>query len=418
MVKPAIIMGPCPLLSPKMPANAYRITLTSFLAYFMMSSVISPIGIVTAPIARHYGLSLTTATASFSYLTAGVLAGTLAALVIFDWLRIKPIVISSAGLLSAALLAIYVVDRHAWFPLWLFLAGLACGVALAAALVVITQVYAIKLRPSMMLLTDSFYSMAGFVSTFLAGMFLAARLHWGYAYLLAFSVSLLVVLVAAFSDYPATGKRDAPRATATAEGHWPLETYLLAGAIVMYLTGIVTLYSWMPNYAREQFDLGPDLASRLVSRLFLGMFLGQLLMFWLALRYSLVNIICAACTLSTLLTVSLWFMDTAFRLNLSMFILGLVTGGMLKLIIAFGTMLVEKPSPRMISFLLFCSAVGTALAPAVSSLVVARHDMAAVLRFSSLCYCAMCVLVFVSICLSHRRKKGRASDAPLESSGQ
>lgn len=415
MVKPAIIMGSRRLPNPTMPANAYQITLTSFLAYFMMSSVISPIGIVTAPIARHYGLSLTAATASFSYLTAGVLAGTLAALVIFDWFRLKRIVISSAVLLSAALMAIYVVDNYAWFPLWLFLAGLACGVALAAALVVITQVYTIKLRPSMMLLTDSFYSMAGFVSTFLAGMFIAARLHWGYAYLLAFSVSLLVVLVAAFSNYPATGKRDAPRATAAA-GPWPLETYLLAGAIVAYLTGIVTLYSWMPNYAREQFDLGPDLASRLVSRLFLGMFIGQLIMFGLALRFALINIICAACSLSTLLTVALWTMDTAFRLNLSMFILGLVTGGMLKLIIAFGTMLVEKPSPRMISFLLFCSAVGTALAPAVSALVVARHDMAAVLRFATLCYCAMCVLVFVSVCLSHRRKKRSANDAP--SSGQ
>ena len=41
----------------------------------------------------------------------------------------------------------------------------------------------------MMLLTDSFYSMAGVLSTWLAGKLILHQLHWGSAYLLAFSVA-------------------------------------------------------------------------------------------------------------------------------------------------------------------------------------------------------------------------------------
>ena len=382
--------------------------MTSFLAYFVMSAVISPLGIVTDPIARHYDLSITTATAGFSYLTAGILAGTLVSLVIFDLARIKNIILCCSGLTCVSLAGIYIVDLYLFFPLWLFVAGLSCGVNMTAAIVVITNIYSSGLRASMMLLTDSFYSMAGVISTFLAGKFILNQLHWSSAYLLAFSVSLLVALVAWFSSYPATSSRGSNPVSAGAGNYWPVEIYLIGAAILIYLAGFVTIYSWIPNYTQVQFNLDPDMAGKLVSRLFLGMFLGQLVMFFLVLKFPPTRVIFISGLLSTLLTVTLWSADSVSHLTAGMFILGLVTGGMLKLIIAFGTMLVAAPTPRMISYLIFNSALGTAIAPAASSFIVEKYDMVAALRFTSLCYCVMLALLVISY-ISQRRKTGLAA---------
>ena len=385
-----------------MPVNKLRITFTSFLAYFVMSAVISPLGIVTDPIAQHYGIPLTTATATFSYLTAGILAGTLVSFVIFDLVNIKHIILGFSGLACISLASIYLVDLYIFFPLWLFLAGLSCGVNLTAGIIVITNLYTARLRASMMLLTDSFYSMAGVISTFLAGKFLLAQLHWGSAYLLAFAVALVIAFIAWFSSYPAASGRKPAPAEASTDNYWPVEIYLIGAAILVYLTGFVTIYSWIPNYTQEQFGLDPDMAGKLVSRLFLGMFIGQLIMFWLVLKFTPTRVIFISGMFSTLLTFTLWSAGSAAHLVITMFALGLVTGGILKLIIAFGTILVPAPSSRMISFLIFNSALGTAIAPAVSAYIVEKYRMAAALQFTSLCYCIMFALIVISY-LSQRR---------------
>ena len=382
--------------------NKLRITLTSFLAYFVMSAVISPLGIVSGPIAGHYDIAVTTATAGFSYLTAGILAGTLVSLVIFDLFRLKHIVLGCSGLTCVSLACIYLVDSYLLFPVWLLLAGLACGVNLTAAIIVITNIYNTRLRASMMLLTDSFYSMAGVLSTWLAGRFILQQLHWGSAYLLAFLVALLIICIAWFSSFPSTSRRESSELAGSSGKYWPAQIFLVGAAILVYLTGFVTIYSWIPNYTQAQFHLDADMAGGLVSRLFLGMFTGQLIMFCLALKFAPTRIIFIAGVLATLLSFSLWNIDSAAGLTVSMFVLGLVTGGLLKLVIAFGTMLVSAPSPRMISFLIFNSALGTALAPALSAVIVARYDMVAALRFTSLCYCVMIVLLVWAYVLQRR----------------
>ena len=382
--------------------NKFRITVASFLAYFVMSAVISPLGIVSGPIAGHYEIPVTTATAGFSYLTAGILVGTLVSLVIFDLFRLKHIVLGCSGLTCVSLACIYIVDTYLLFPVWLFLVGLACGVNLTAAIVVITGIYDIKLRASMMLLTDSFYSMAGVLSTWLAGKFILHQLHWGSAYLLAFSVALVIILIAWFSSFPSTSRRESRQLDSGVGKYWPMEIFLVGAAILIYLTGFVTIYSWIPNFTQARFGLDAEMASGLVSRLFLGMFIGQLVMFCLALKLAPTRIIGTAAVLATLLSFSLWNVDSASRLTLCMFVLGLVTGGLLKLVIAFGTMLMPAPTPRMISFLIFNSALGTAVAPVLSAVIVEKYDMIAALRFTSICYCVMIVLLFAAHLLRRR----------------
>lgn len=377
--------------------NNNRITFGSFLAYFVMSAVISPLGVVSAPVAEHFQISLTVANASFTYLTSGVFIGTLIAVFIFDYLRLRQVVIGGVAIICLSIYAIYAVDSFRVFTIGLGLIGVSCGVELSAAAVVIAKIYDEKMRASMLLLTDSFYSMAGVISTTLAGMFLARQFHWSSAYYLAFVVSLGILAIAFLSRYPATGRATVTAAAGADKKNWPLSVHFIGLSMLVYLIAFVMIYSWVPNYAQQALGLSAETASEVVSRLFLGMFIGQLCMFVLVLRFPVPALVVACASAATLLTASLWMVQTGTQLQLAMFGLGLATGGMFKTVLSYGTTAVAEPSPKMVSYLIFHAGLGTAIAPFVGSLIVENYSILAALQFVTFGYALTLGLILVSL---------------------
>jgi fucose permease len=374
-----------------------RITLGGFLAYFVMSAIISPLGVISAPIATYYDISTATATATFTYLTTGILIGTLVAIFIFDFVRLKQVVIGGVILIVACIYAIYAIRIFSVFAVSLGLIGIGCGIELSAAAVVISKSYAEKMRASMLLLTDSFYSIAGVLSTVLAGWFVAREYHWSSAYLLATLASVVIVGLALSSKYPNT-KVDAEKSTLATE-NWPISVHLVGVAMLVYLIGFVSIYSWVPNYVQEAFGASVESSGIVVSRFFLGMIIGQLVMFFLVLKFPLRNLIIIYAILATLITTSLWLVGTADHLQLAMLTLGLATGGLFKTVLTFGTTIVNDPSPKMVSYLIFHAGLGTAVAPFISSLIVESWNMSAALQLVSVCYGLMVVLLLLSFML-------------------
>jgi len=391
--------------------NNNRITLGSFLAYFVMSAVISPLGVVSGPIAAYFDIPVTTATAAFTYLTTGVLIGTTVAVFIFDFLRLKQIIVGGAVLICLSIYSIYAIDSFAAFTLALGVIGACCGIELSAGAVVIATVYNERLRASMLLLTDSFYSMAGVVSTSLAGVLLARQFHWSSAYLLAFVVTLGIAVIALVSRYPATGKHITKKQEPNDARHWPIGVHFIGLAMLVYLVGFVSIYSWVPNYAQDVLGAGVEESSVIVSRMFLGMFIGQLVMFFLVLRFPLRTLIVIYSIMATLLTVTLWTVASAMQLQLAMLGLGLVTGGLFKTVLSYGTTLVRYPSPKMVSYLIFHAGFGTAVTPFVSAYIVERRDMAAALQFATFCYVLTLILILGARWLQIRKTGPVAEEA-------
>lgn len=376
--------------------NNNRITFGCFLAYFVMSAVISPLGLVSAPIAAQFDVSLPAANATFTFLTTGIFIGTVIAVFIFDYLQLKRVIVGGAAAICVAIFLVYSLDSFLVLKLSLGLIGISCGIELSAAAVVIAKIYDEKLRASMLLLTDSFYSIAGVLSTMIAGVFLARQMHWSSAYLLAFVVTFFIAAIALSSRYPVTAAGQVASDHAGSEDRWPLSVHTVGFSMLLYLVGFVTIYSWVPNYAQSALAASVDESGAVVSRLFLGMFIGQLIMFFLVLKFSLRTLILVYAILATALTFSLWSVSSSSQLQLAMLILGLVTGGLFKTLLTFGTTAVSNPSPRMVSYLIFHAGLGTAIAPYVSSMVVEGFSMHAVLQFATICYLAMLVLIVLS----------------------
>ncbi|MBT8080371.1 MAG: MFS transporter TsgA [Gammaproteobacteria bacterium] len=376
--------------------NKIRITGAGFLAYFVMSAIISPLGVVTGSIAARYGVSVTEATASFTWLTTGILVGTLLAIFIFDYFRLKSVILGGVVVICLSIYAIYAFSSFTVVVVSLGFIGTACGIELAAAAVAITELFEERLRASMLLLTDSFYSTAGVISTSLGGFLIAREFHWSSAYLPAFVTALMVGLLALTSRYPATIERAKDDTSKNENAEWPLSVHLVGAAMLIYLVGVTSINSWIPNYSQDRMGLDIATAGLLVSRLFFGMFIGQLITFFLVLRLPLRPLILVYAFMAMTMSGFLWATDAAAQLQLAMFVLGLLTGGLFKTVLTYGTTLVAHPSPKMVSYLIFCASFGTAIAPFVSAIIVDLLDMRAVLQFATLCYAVMLAMLLAA----------------------
>jgi TsgA-like MFS transporter len=110
--------------------NKKRITLASFLAYFAMSGMLSPMGILSGPMADYFGQPVTEITARFSWLTMGILIGAIIALVVFDWIRLQRLMMLVFGLIAASLVSLLLTNDLTAIGIALGVVGIGCGIGL------------------------------------------------------------------------------------------------------------------------------------------------------------------------------------------------------------------------------------------------------------------------------------------------
>lgn len=373
-------------------------TLTSFLSYFVMSAIISPLGIVSGLLAEHFSIEVTTATAMFSYLTTGVLIGSFLSIFVNPRFGSKPAILVSCGVLILALLSLrFASHASALAPSFLAI-GASCGLLLASAAIVLTALYSERRRPSALLATDSFYSLAGYSIAPFAGWTIAQSMHWATVYSVALIVTALIVVLAAVTKYPSEEKADTsssiPIDTAKA---WPLSVYLIGAALLIYLVIFVFIYSWVPAYAVEQFGLTFADAGRLVGQFFLGLFVGQLVIFFLALKVDVRILIAALSIIAGSVTLLVWTAGSASTLEAALFALGATTGGLLKPLIAYGTQVHITPSARLVGFFMFSTAVGSSISPALGAYIVEQSSIKTVLMAVSFGYASIIMLILAAI---------------------
>lgn len=356
-------------------ANKVRISLTSFLAYALMSAVISQLGVVSAAMAKQFDVDVTHTVAIFSYLTTGVLVGSFAAMFIFDPLGIKKSIIIFSCSILMCLVGLWFVQTLTAIPIFLFIIGVGCGVLLSAATVIITWIYAEKIRPQMLLVTDSFYSSAGFISGILAGYLIGQGSNWATTYGLAIGVVIILLILASLSTYPSAvyeRGNNQQRVTDIGYMNWPPALYVTGIALLVYLITLVITYSWVPHYLSSNFNSSPEQVGGILGRFFLGLFLGQLMTFFLAFLGRLRVLMTVLLVLATLTSSLIWLSNDINQIGWALLLLGFFTGGCLKVLISFGTMSTVNPTARMVSFLVLCTAIGSSVAPALSSYIVSQ----------------------------------------------
>ena len=370
--------------------NKRRITLVSFLAYFILSGMLAPIGIIAGPMATLFDQPITDVIARFSWLTLGNLAGAVLALFMFDWISLKRLLLILYSVILLSLLSFNFSSDLTAIGLALGSVGLCSGLGLAGAALTISRSYDTDKRASMLVITDSFFSVAGIVCGALATWFVAREVFWAGTYQVVAAVSIVVLILVSISEFPSTTDETKETSTTT---KWPLTVWLCLTALFLYTLGQYSMLWWLPNYAETQLGATPEQAGNLVGLFWQGMLAAAIFVSWWVLKVGVRRLVIIASVGTALFSIPLWLYGDIEALPILAFLWGFANLSMLKMTLSFATQMVEIPTPRLVSALLLGATVGTGLSPIITSQIVATTDNYFILQFSTICYAALAVLL-------------------------
>ena len=380
--------------------NKQRITLVSFLAYFVMSGMLAPIGIISVQMAELFDRPITDVTAQFGWLTFGNMIGAVLALIIFDVLKVRTVFLVIYVLIIASILSLNFQDDLMKVGMALGVVGVCCGLGLASAALVISKSYDAERRASMLVITDASFSVAGFSCAALATTLIAAGVHWTGSYQFVAGVAGVILLLTFASKFPDTATDNSVENTGEP---WPLSVWLCIGALFLYTLGQFSMLWWLPNYVQEELGASAEQSGFLITLFWLGLFVSQLVVAWWVVKIGVRKLVLIAAILTCLCSILPWTFGDLSILPLLTFIWGVANFSLLKLVLSYGTQMVNVPTPRLVSTLLLGATLGTAVSPWVTSRIVAATDNFFILQFSTLCYAALAILLIVATRLHDSR---------------
>jgi TsgA-like MFS transporter len=373
-----------------------RVTLACFLAYCVMSGMLSPIGVLLPSLADALAVPVADAAGLFSWLTLGILLGSALALVLLDVLGLRRAMLLVYAAIGVSLFALRFTDSPWVLRLCLGAVGTGCGIGLAAAASTIALLYSEARRASMLVITDGAFSASGALTSAAAVALVAAGQHWATTYLLVAALAAAILVLTLTAAYPGSS---APAAgvDASAGEPWPAAVWLCIAALFCYTLGQYALLWWLPSHLEAALAMPRDAAGSVVSRFWSGMFAGQLLAAWAVLRIGPRRLVAICVCGAFLASLPLWTVSVADWLPFLALAWGVLNLGLLKVVIAFASLAVATPTPRLIAALLFGATTGTAVSPALTSLVAERLGTLAVLQLGSFCYLVLLVLVLAAL---------------------
>jgi len=377
-------------MSPK--SNQAVITLVSFLTYFVLSSMLAPIGILSGPMAEHFGQSITDVTKQFSWLTGGILVGAVIALFIFDWVSLRKLFMVIYGLVALVLFSFVTVESLEAARYIMGFVGVGSGVGLAGAAITISHSYSEDRRASMLVITDGCFSVAGFVIAWTATYLVGREFGWSSTYQLIGFIAATVAILAVIGRFPNT----LPEEHAEKPSPWPLPVWLCVVSLFLYTLGQYSMLFWLPNYATTMLGAETGQAGSLVGQFWLGMFLAQVFVAWWVLKIGVRRLVLIASVTTFFGSLPLWNVTDIEWLVVLALVWGFANLAMLKAILSFATEMVEVPGARLVSLMLLGATVGTAVSPYVTSQIVEWTDNKTILLFGSGCYGALFFLMLIA----------------------
>lgn len=385
------------------PSNSQvAITGAAFLAYFAMSGMLAPIGLIAPVLAEQLQLPLTEVTASFSWLTVGILVGSGLALLVLTAFPLRWLMLAVYALAAAAIGSLWLADSPALIWPAIGIVGVCFGVGLAGAALSISRLYRAESRASMLVVTDACFSVAGTIIAWCAVQLIAGGAHWSATYQIVAGVCLTVAIIAALVRFPHRAvDDDAPDGMPSLSlledvRGWPIALWLCIISLFLYTLGQYAMLWWLPSFLTEYYGVVPELAGSLVGRFWTGMLIAQLFVAWWVYRIGVANLVLIGSLTTALASLPLWHTGNMTVLPWLALLWGFANLGLLKMVLSFGTQTVRDPSPAVVSALLFGATSGTALSPWLTSNLVELWGMLSVLQFSSFCYFSLVILLFAA----------------------
>jgi MFS transporter, TsgA protein len=370
-------------------------TVVAVATYVIVAGIFTQSGVVLQPAAAYFHASVPDTAVLFSYVSAGNVAGILLSLGAFNVFSIRQVLIGAYACMFAGVATIVATHQLPVACIAIFAIGLGVGTGLSAGAVILAKLYTDRARAVAVLSTDCAFRATGFVIPAVAAAVISLGWTWQSGYEMVALIAAATLIAVCFIAFPATGRSAAAKATRAEPA--PRRAYatiaLFAIGIALYLTGQTTFTIWAPTVLQNLLGVPALQAGTIVSSFFGPSSLGLVTAAVLVSRVPPRLVLIFALAMGSVLTLTLALLTDAHTFFLVTFAFGFTTTCMFKLMISIGSEQLPNSPPWLVTFLLFCSGLGTTTAPIVSAQLVKLSGIHASLWVAFAFYVATAVTI-------------------------
>lgn len=380
----------------------WRLTILSFFCYMLTGGLIVLTGMIIKPLAAFFSIDIAEAGGVFTWMNLGILIAILSNSFLMEIIPLKRQIFIGAGIIVAIFIGLIFVKSMYIFCFLMFFFGLVSGIAMSVGTYLISCMYEGKIRGTMLLLTDSFFSLAGITFPLIAGLMLNKEMPWYTVYIMvlvcgigAFLFSLGVCFPSPSQIQQAEKNQPLTRRLAEEIKQWGIAVYLLFAGCTLYILGQLCLVFWIPTYVENVFNATPEVAAEPLSFFWIGMWLGLYASSLIVKRfpiYLFVTLISIGATVMFFVLRQAQAVDT---LKFQCLAMGLFSSGIYYSFITLTSLQTKKPSPLLINMALTFGTVGTFLTPIVTARAVNMGGPGTALLVGNFCYLLVFLVAFV-----------------------
>ncbi len=376
-----------------------KIVVICLLASFVISGLLNPIGLIGGTVAESFGVPVTVAVARFGYFTIGVFIGYIASFYVFDYVKLKQVVVSGYAIIAACIACLYLLDHILVFTVCLFLIGVAVSIQVCGASTLVSWLWADKSRQSMLLAQDAMFNAGGIVFTAITTAFLSREFHWASTYLVVACIALLISLMAITTRIEQKHQRGSKTEVATT---WNIGIITVGFSVLLFMTAKISIFIWLPQYVEQVFGANISQSGHLMQNIFVGALGGSLVGTYIVAKIRVDFFLAGMLLLGAS---GMWFMLAASNLDtvlLLAYAVGASVGATFNGYMGFGLSFVQSPTHKNVAYVLLAGGVGSAIAPLFSSKIVALTDTVAAALYA--CFMIQLIVLTTVLLLAALRR--------------
>lgn len=230
--------------------NANNIKWLTYLMFMMFAMTTDAVGVIIPEVMEQFNLSMTAAgLLHYGPMTAIALAGIFLGFLADKIGRKKTIVFGLALFVISSYLFL-LGNTFGFFLVLLIISGAAIGIFKTGALALIGDMSkSANEHTSTMNIVEGFFGVGAIIGPFLVSYFLTKNVDWKWLYVVAASLCVVLILMAAFSKYPKTKKNTEEPINVKRTLKMVKDRYALGFSIgaFLYVAIEAAIYVWMPT---------------------------------------------------------------------------------------------------------------------------------------------------------------------------
>ncbi|ACL30879.1 MFS transporter TsgA [Buchnera aphidicola str. APS (Acyrthosiphon pisum)] len=384
--------------------NINRIGLTwiSFLSYAFTGALVVVTGMIMGNISNYFHLSISQMSNIFTFLNAGILVSIFINSWLIEIISLKKQLIFSFILTIIAVIGIVLCNSIFLFSINMFILGLVSGITMSIGTFIITHLYSGSKRGSLLLLTDSFFSMSGMIFPIVTAYLLEKKIIWYWSYICIGAIYLLIFLLTINSSFEKF-KTNTKNSKETKE-KWNFNVFLLSISALLYILGQLGFISWVPQYATEIMNIDIKKTGSLVSGFWMSYMLGMWFFSFIIKFFNLYRMFIFLTSMSTILMYCFIKSENFLNQQYIIISLGFFSSAIYTIIITLASLQTKHPSPKLINLILLFGTIGTFLTFIITSPIVEAKGLYVTLISSNILYG---IVFFLSILIYFNKKYER-----------